>query len=56
MRYVSRNPVPLPQVTFFQPIRTPGAIQGFGVMIVVAEDAYAGTLAVRQVSEVPSFS
>ncbi|KAF9651648.1 hypothetical protein BDM02DRAFT_3090893 [Thelephora ganbajun] len=34
-----------------EPIRTPGAIQGFGVMIVVAENAYAGTLAVRQVSE-----
>ena len=37
-----------------QPIRTPGAIQGFGVMVVVAEDAHAGTLTVRQVSEVPS--
>ena len=44
------------QLVFFQPIRTPGVIQGFGVMIVVTEDAYAGTLAVRQVSEVPSFT
>ena len=46
---------PCPRPFFFsQPIRTPGAIQGFGVMIVVAEDAYAGTLTVRQVSEVSS--
>ena len=49
--------IPLPHRTThppraLQPIRTPGAIQGFGVMIVVAEDAYAGTLAVRQISEV----
>lgn len=40
----------------FQAIRTPGAIQGFGVMIVVAEDACVGTLAVRQVSEVSFLS
>lgn len=36
-----------------KPIRTPGAVQGFGVMIVVAEDVFTETLAVRQVSEVP---
>lgn len=34
-----------------EPISTPGAVQGFGVMLVVAEDVCAETLTVRQVSE-----
>ncbi|EIW81252.1 hypothetical protein CONPUDRAFT_104552 [Coniophora puteana RWD-64-598 SS2] len=34
-----------------EPIRTPGAIQGFGVLIAVDEDPDKGTLLVRQVSE-----
>jgi len=36
--------------TFFQPIRTPGSVQGFGVLIVVEQKEEA--LIVRQVSEV----
>lgn len=35
-----------------QPITTPGAVQGFGVMIVLEEDYETGNLTVRQVSEV----
>ncbi len=35
-----------------QPIRTPGAVQGFGVLIAVEEDFETGNLVVRQVSEV----
>ncbi|KIK92491.1 hypothetical protein PAXRUDRAFT_34497 [Paxillus rubicundulus Ve08.2h10] len=34
-----------------EPIRTPGAVQGFGVLIAVEEDEEAGLLVVRQVSE-----
>ncbi|KAF9234675.1 hypothetical protein BU15DRAFT_89876 [Melanogaster broomeanus] len=34
-----------------EPIRTPGAVQGFGVLIVVEEDQEAELLVVRQVSE-----
>ncbi|KAH7913421.1 hypothetical protein BJ138DRAFT_1146165 [Hygrophoropsis aurantiaca] len=34
-----------------EPIRTPGAVQGFGVLIALEEDADQGTLIVRQVSE-----
>ncbi|KAH7925896.1 hypothetical protein BV22DRAFT_1104694 [Leucogyrophana mollusca] len=34
-----------------EPIRTPGAVQGFGVLIAVDEDVDQGTLLVRQVSE-----
>ncbi|VDB85582.1 unnamed protein product [Peniophora sp. CBMAI 1063] len=34
-----------------EPIRTPGAIQGFGVLIAVQEDTVNETLVVRQVSE-----
>lgn len=37
---------------FIQPIRTPGAVQGFGVLIAVKEDEVSGNLIVRQVSEV----
>lgn len=35
-----------------EPITTPGAVQGFGVLIVLEEDLEKGTLLVRQVSEV----
>lgn len=35
-----------------EPITTPGAVQGFGVLIVLEEDYEAETLIVRQVSEV----
>ena len=35
-----------------QPIRTPGAVQGFGVLIALEEDEETGNLVVRQVSEV----
>ena len=38
-----------------QPIRTPGAVQRFCVLIAVDEDIDAGNLSVRQVSEVLSF-
>ncbi|KZT12155.1 uncharacterized protein LAESUDRAFT_720129 [Laetiporus sulphureus 93-53] len=34
-----------------EPIRTPGAVQGFGVLIAVEEDEETGNLSVRQVSE-----
>ncbi|KZO92680.1 hypothetical protein CALVIDRAFT_519984 [Calocera viscosa TUFC12733] len=34
-----------------EPIRVPGAVQGFGVLIAVAEDEETGNLVVRQVSE-----
>ncbi|KAL7279741.1 hypothetical protein ACG7TL_006148 [Trametes sanguinea] len=34
-----------------EPIRTPGAVQGYGVLIAVAEDLDTGNLVVRQVSE-----
>ncbi|KAI0088500.1 hypothetical protein BDY19DRAFT_947972 [Irpex rosettiformis] len=34
-----------------EPIRTPGAVQGFGVLIAVEEDLETGNLSVRQVSE-----
>ncbi|KAI0671080.1 hypothetical protein C8Q78DRAFT_1079021 [Trametes maxima] len=34
-----------------EPIRTPGAVQGFGVLIAVEEDPETGNLVVRQVSE-----
>ncbi|KAF7981483.1 hypothetical protein HWV62_33533 [Athelia sp. TMB] len=34
-----------------EPIRTPGAVQGFGVLIAVDEDSHTGNLVVRQVSE-----
>jgi hypothetical protein len=34
-----------------QPIRTPGAVQGFGVLMVLEEDDDTGDLVVRQVSE-----
>ncbi|TCD62103.1 Light-sensor Protein kinase [Steccherinum ochraceum] len=34
-----------------EPIRTPGAVQGFGVLIAVEEDHETGNLKVRQVSE-----
>ncbi|TFK52362.1 hypothetical protein OE88DRAFT_1628063 [Heliocybe sulcata] len=34
-----------------EPIRTPGAVQGFGVLIAVQEDAESECLVVRQVSE-----
>lgn len=53
--YHNHTPAPLSRLAFspsFQPTGTLGAVQGSGVMIVVAEDTYAGTLAVRQVSEV----
>jgi hypothetical protein len=35
-----------------EPITTPGAVQGFGVLIVLEEDVETGNLSVRQVSEV----
>jgi hypothetical protein len=35
-----------------EPITTPGAVQGFGVLIVLEEDEDSGVLSVRQVSEV----
>lgn len=35
-----------------EPITTPGAVQGFGVLIVLEEDMESGNLTVRQVSEV----
>lgn len=35
-----------------EPITTPGAVQGFGVLMVLEEDYEKGTLLVRQVSEV----
>ncbi|KAI0351442.1 hypothetical protein OH77DRAFT_1429748 [Trametes cingulata] len=34
-----------------EPIRTPGAVQGFGILIAVEEDMESGNLVVRQVSE-----
>ncbi|KAI0073479.1 hypothetical protein K474DRAFT_1603252 [Panus rudis PR-1116 ss-1] len=34
-----------------EPIRTPGAVQGFGVLVAVQEDDETGNLVVRQVSE-----
>ncbi|KAI0785152.1 hypothetical protein C8Q75DRAFT_776169 [Abortiporus biennis] len=34
-----------------EPIRTPGAVQGFGVLIALREDPETGNLEVRQVSE-----
>ncbi|KAG8782336.1 Light-sensor Protein kinase [Ceratobasidium sp. 428] len=34
-----------------EPIRVPGAVQGFGVLIALAEDYQTGNLVVRQVSE-----
>ncbi|GBE85224.1 histidine kinase [Sparassis crispa] len=34
-----------------EPIRTPGAVQGFGILIAVEEDDDTGSLVVRQVSE-----
>ncbi|KAI0685013.1 hypothetical protein BC835DRAFT_1291358 [Cytidiella melzeri] len=34
-----------------EPIRTPGAVQGFGVLIAIEEDCDTGDLIVRQVSE-----
>ncbi|KAI0823185.1 hypothetical protein BC628DRAFT_1411740 [Trametes gibbosa] len=34
-----------------EPIRTPGAVQGFGVLVAVEEDHKTGNLIVRQVSE-----
>ena len=38
-----------------EPITTPGAVQGFGVLIVLDEDWESGRLSVRQVSEVSRF-
>jgi hypothetical protein len=38
-----------------EPITTPGAVQGFGVLMVLEEDFETGDLAVRQVSEVCRF-
>lgn len=35
-----------------EPITTPGAVQGFGVLILLEEDYETGSLSVRQVSEV----
>jgi hypothetical protein len=35
-----------------EPIRTPGAVQGFGVLMVVHDDRESGQMKVRQVSEV----
>ena len=35
-----------------EPITTPGAVQGFGVLMVLEEDYDTGDLVVRQVSEV----
>lgn len=35
-----------------EPIRTPGAVQGFGVLVAIQEDEETGNLVVRQVSEV----
>ncbi|KDQ11477.1 hypothetical protein BOTBODRAFT_35351 [Botryobasidium botryosum FD-172 SS1] len=34
-----------------EPIRTPGAVQGFGILMVVEEEEHTGNLVVRQVSE-----
>ncbi|OBZ71695.1 hypothetical protein A0H81_08582 [Grifola frondosa] len=34
-----------------EPIRTPGAVQGFGILMAVEEDEETGNLVVRQVSE-----
>ncbi|KAI0754648.1 hypothetical protein C8Q80DRAFT_1095154 [Daedaleopsis nitida] len=34
-----------------EPIRTPGAVQGFGILVAVDEDMETGNLVVRQVSE-----
>lgn len=38
-----------------EPITTPGAVQGFGVLMVLEEDYETGNLAIRQVSEVSIF-
>jgi hypothetical protein len=35
-----------------EPIRTPGAVQGFGVLMVVQDDSESGQMKIRQVSEV----
>ena len=35
-----------------EPITTPGAVQGFGVLVVLEDDYESGLLSVRQVSEV----
>ena len=40
-----------------EPIRVPGAVQGFGVLMVLHDDGTTGKLPVRQVSEAsPSLS
>lgn len=38
-----------------EPITTPGAVQGFGVLMVLEEDYETGSLAICQVSEVKTF-
>ena len=43
------------QLSIRQPIRIPGAVQGFGVLIVLHDDSETGQLKVRQVSEVHSY-
>lgn len=44
----------IPRHFFRQPIHTPGAVQGYGVLIALEEDEENGTFIVRQVSEVRS--
>ena len=46
---------PQAERTFVKPIRTPGAVQGYGVLVAVEEDLETGNLVVRQVSEVSCF-
>lgn len=41
-----------PDARCTQPITTPGAVQSFGVLLVLEEDYDSGLMSVRQVSEV----
>jgi len=50
LRVVHRNSF-IVRMGVYQPIRTPGAVQGFGVLVVVQEDTEGDQLLVRQVSE-----
>jgi hypothetical protein len=51
LRLSSHAVLTSPYVRIYQPIRTPGAVQGFGVLIVVQEDMDGDKLVVRQASE-----
>ena len=50
-RVVTRDSFIVPLRAAHQPIRTPGAVQGFGVLVVVQQNSEEYQLLVRQVSE-----